>query len=305
MKKNSEPVAFIILNYRTPEETVECVRSVLALSYEPKKIIIVDNNSNDGSVEKIEASLNDENEVQVIYRKDAQEGRKTDSKIVIIANDENRGYSAGNNLGIDYALSQGIIYGFILNPDTRIVTDNVEEGISFLQENEKILILVPLIVDNDFSEQPLLPPETCRFITNILKIFFGKFLSKSPEVSHREFSQIEKPHGCCMLIDLKNFRAIGLFDENLFLSGEESVIQFVTQRSGFKIIFYSKIKVKHLHKKSHSIQKGYRNFMESKKYIFANYCSWKRWQISIWQFFLEVYVLMLSLVERFKISLIE
>jgi len=71
---------FVILHYKTAEDTIECVNSINRLNDECS-IVIVDNASNNGSIEKVENEF------------------KTLSNVTIIKNRENVGFAAGNNVG--------------------------------------------------------------------------------------------------------------------------------------------------------------------------------------------------------------
>ena len=82
-------ICFVILNYKAYEEALACAESVLATqTWEDMKIVIVDNGSQNGSVEQLGEHFDDEPRVHVI------------------AADENLGFAKGNNLGIRYAREQ-------------------------------------------------------------------------------------------------------------------------------------------------------------------------------------------------------
>ena len=78
---------FVILHYRTSNDTIECIKSIQKLEGD-YKIVIVDNASQNGSIERIEALFANNDE------------------IVIIKNTKNLGFAAGNNIGYAYARTQ-------------------------------------------------------------------------------------------------------------------------------------------------------------------------------------------------------
>ena len=80
-------LCFVILHYRTSEDTIECVRSIQELDGK-YNIVIVDNASQNGSIEKVESIFS------------------SDNKIFIIKNQKNLGFAEGNNIGYDYARKQ-------------------------------------------------------------------------------------------------------------------------------------------------------------------------------------------------------
>ncbi|VNT90388.1 glycosyltransferase [Streptococcus pneumoniae] len=78
---------FVILHYRTSNDTIECIKSIQKLEGD-YKIVIVDNASQNGSIERVEALFTNNDE------------------IVIIKNTKNLGFAAGNNIGYAYARTQ-------------------------------------------------------------------------------------------------------------------------------------------------------------------------------------------------------
>jgi GT2 family glycosyltransferase len=90
-------VSIIIVTYNSQDDIVDCVNSVLNQDYQNIEVIIVDNNSKDGTVNIIKQEFGD------------------NAKIRLIVSPENTGYSGGNNLGFHNASGEMIV---ILNPDS-------------------------------------------------------------------------------------------------------------------------------------------------------------------------------------------
>ena len=102
---------FVILHYLTADDTINCVNSIFCKCKGNYEIVIVDNFSNNGSIEKVEKNIK--------------------NKIVhIIKNNENLGFAKGNNIGYKYCKDKlkcdTII---ILNNDILIESDNIFECI--------------------------------------------------------------------------------------------------------------------------------------------------------------------------------
>lgn len=102
-------VSILILNYNTCRLTMDCLRSVYdsetSYSYE---IILVDNNSQDDSVEMISKEF---------------------PEVLLIANSENVGFAKGNNQGMEVASGR---YVLLLNSDTVIRKDTLETMLAFM-----------------------------------------------------------------------------------------------------------------------------------------------------------------------------
>ena len=90
-------LSVIIVNYKVKNLLRDCLKSVeLAAQHMDIEIWVVDNHSNDGSVEMLQQEF---------------------PQVNVIANTENKGFSVANNQAIDKAKGE---YLLILNPDTRI-----------------------------------------------------------------------------------------------------------------------------------------------------------------------------------------
>ena len=95
-------LAVILVNYRRPDDTIECVRSLRQSTFTDFRLIIVDNASGDGSVERL--------------RNDCPEA-------LLIAHPTNLGFAEGNNAGIRVALAEGAQLVLLLNNDTIVDPD--------------------------------------------------------------------------------------------------------------------------------------------------------------------------------------
>ena len=213
----------ILLNYNGWKDTVECVKSLAVIKNTETHIVVVDNCSTDDSVEKLKAELPDE--------------------VTLLQADENNGFSAGNNIGIKYALKNHADYVLLLNNDT--VTDQD--------------FLTPLV---EFASRT---PD-CGCISSRIyyycdknKIWFdgGAFHPYNCRAEHYRFdedgSAVTGIHeatfisGCCMLIPATVIRKIGLMDERYFLYVEDTEYSLRIQKAGYKLYwdadhhFYHKV----------------------------------------------------------------
>lgn len=133
--KNMRPqIAVIILNYRRPHDTIECVDSVLSSDQDnfSLKIVLVDNSENSESFNVLS---------------------KTYPQIPLLVNPSNLGYAEGNNVGIRYALEQGADYVFVLNNDCVIEKDTLQKLLTVAKSSSERAILAPLVCRYDRRDQ--------------------------------------------------------------------------------------------------------------------------------------------------------
>ena len=87
-EKSKIEIAFVILHYLVEEETQKCIQSIKEnIDSENYRIVIVDNNSGNGTYELL----------QNLYR--------DDKKIILLHNDKNEGFARGNEKGIEFIRS--------------------------------------------------------------------------------------------------------------------------------------------------------------------------------------------------------
>lgn len=227
-------LSIIYVYYNTPVEILNSIKSIKKatgkISYE---IIIVDNNS----------SLKLPKEV------------KLQKKINIIRNKENFGYGKGANIGARYAQGE---YLLIVNPDTEFTKNSIKGLIDRVQQDKKIGIIGPKIIDSknqtlpSISGMPFLPAGIFiySFLNTVWKNnpYSKKFWLYSSDRNKEQL--VEVVSGACMMIKKDLFKKIGGFDESFFMYFEESDICFRIKKESYKILFYPNSKVYHFIGKS-------------------------------------------------------
>jgi GT2 family glycosyltransferase len=144
----ADKIYIIIVNWNGWQDTIECLESVLRIDYPDYAIIVCDNGSQDGSLEKIKAwaagnmpitgaaphPLSSLTRPQIAkpvrYREYEKSGAETggtpgaEERLVLVRNRVNLGFAGGNNVGLRYALSRNDFgYVWLLNNDTVVRPD--------------------------------------------------------------------------------------------------------------------------------------------------------------------------------------
>lgn len=216
------PTVYIILiNYNGYKDTIECVKSLWKIDYLNYKIIIVDNNSTDESIMILKKNINN---------------------CIILESKENLGFAGGNNIGIKYALEHNADYVMLLNNDTLVSKNFLNNMIKSFYEDKRIGIVGPKIM----------------YYFDKSRIWYGggrinwfKFIGQHFGIGeidkdkYNEKKEVSFMTGCCMLIKKEVFKNVGLLKEDYFMYFED--VDFCARVLGenFKIFYNPKSVIYH------------------------------------------------------------
>lgn len=211
-----KPKVYIILvNYNNAQDTFECVESIQKNDYENYEIVIVDNKSTDRSLEQLR-------------------DRQDTYPYILLEAVSNDGFSAGNNIGIRYALEHGAEYVVLLNNDTLVEPDFLTRLIEFQSAHENCAAAIGKIY-YAFDRNKLwyaggsVSPVTTRTTHSN----FGMQDTQSAE----EPTQVSFATGCYLCIRRDVIEDVGLLDEDYFLYDEDTDYSLRLAAKG-KNIFY-------------------------------------------------------------------
>ena len=228
-------VGIVILNYRNYGDTMECMASLARITYSDTECIIVDNDSHNDSLGHIHIFLCDRN---VAHARIEEGGIDTSAILaqntILVQASANRGYAAGNNIGIRVALARGADYVLILNNDTLVEKGFLEPLVEYAAANEDVGAVGPKVVDSEGE----IDRSCARRRPTPFFYFFGVGVGRRLLPNNRwmcrhvykgEYAfdrpkEVDVLSGCCMLIKRSALERIGLLDENTFLYLEEFIL---------------------------------------------------------------------------------
>ena len=265
-------VCIILLNYNGKEDTIECLQSIKKLSYNNFQTIIVDNSDGYSDFNSIKDYLKGNfkgnfkssfpNLVSVDFSETNfssltensildKSNELLESDFVLIKANENKGFAAGNNIGIKYALKLGFDYVWLLNNDTVIDNKALTELVEFASIDIRYGIVGSKLVYYD-------NPDTIQALGGSLNKFFGytNHIKEGAKVSEK-FNDIEIDYvvGASMLISNGFINDIGLLDEDFFLYYEELDLAIRGKHKNYK--FNTCINSVVYHKEGSSIGSSY------------------------------------------------
>jgi GT2 family glycosyltransferase len=213
-------VISVILNSNRREDTIECLSSLKMNAYPNHQIIVLDNDSSDGSVEAIKSNHPDVHIIQLV---------------------ENRGYAGNNNVGIQAAINQGAAWVFVINEDTIFSQDCLSLMIQVGETDPTIGILGPMVYHHD-------EPNVIQSAGGELgKNWLGMHLGMN-EDDHGQFSAphpVEWITGCAILVRREVIEQVGMIDEKFFIYSEEKEWCIRASKAGWKLIHVPAAKVWH------------------------------------------------------------
>lgn len=231
-------IATIILNYNSSADCRKCIGFLKQQQGVEQEIVVVDNCSCKDDRKAVEALCNEQD-------------------CTFIANSENRGYNAGNNVGLRYAAEKGYEFALVANPDMEFPQTNyLATLLAKMQEDADIVICGSDIVTPQGVHQN---PKKRGF--DNLRNYFNWITEILGRNSKRKDNPewIEDPtiseycrclNGCCFLIRMNFIECIGFFDENTFLYGEEPILGSQVEENGKKMYYTSDTLAVHAHLKS-------------------------------------------------------
>lgn len=216
-------VLIVILNYKTPQLTLNLVDALKKIHYQAFDIMVIDNDSPDDSAK--------------ILGKYAQE-----KGFILYSNHVNAGYAAGNNIGIRYAIHHGYRYTWILNSDVLLLDlDVLKLMVQRAEEDAHIGVVGPLIISrDDTGVGPYLYRPT------LWRSTLGIFADKRNRMNHiHTTGRVYRVYGCCMLLKNEAMEKCDCMDERTFLYSEEDILAERLLKYGYYAYYEPTTRVKH------------------------------------------------------------
>lgn len=253
-------LSIVIVSFNTKQITKECIESINRSLWKSKikyEIIVVDNNSHDGSQELLSKMAKDKRNSLVYFQTKA-----------------NLGFGVGNNYGVKRSRGK---YTLLINSDTIVLNRAIEKLYYFYTKNEKnIHFLGGKLLNKDLTPQP----SACRFFS--LPVVFAVLLLKADywgltRSSPNETKKVDWVSGAYILTKKIYYQKLNGFDKSIFMYMEEVDLLYRAKKIGLNTYFYPKSQIIHLGSASsggktfpiHQVYKGFL-FFYKKHYSFLS-----------------------------------
>jgi hypothetical protein len=227
----SQPlVSVVVVNYNSGDFLFQCVRSVLASTYPHKELIIVDNASEDDSLERVEISH---------------------PEVKVVRNSINLGYSAAGNVGIAMSSGEFVV---IMNPDTVVHPNWLEPLIDATRRHPAAAFFQPKIV---LMENPRVLNSAGNMI-HIAGFGVCRGIGMLDSEGFQDESEISYASGACTLARRTALSDVGAMEELFVAYGEDKDLGWRALMRGWLSIYVPASRI--LHKWSPTFGAGPRKF---------------------------------------------
>jgi GT2 family glycosyltransferase len=220
-------VSIIIISFNTKDLTLEAVKSIYESSKEISfEVIVVDNNSRDGSIEIL------------------RDFEKKYENFSLIENKDNLGFAKANNQAIRKAKGEYIL---LLNSDTKVLPNAIKKLLNFADKTSDAGVVGPKLLNKDMSVQP-----SCVNFPTIINAVRQYFLGKKG-LFDKYVPKENKPVvvdalvGAAFLITPQALKKVGFLDERYFMYFEDIDYCRKVKRASLKVYYLPDVKIVHYH----------------------------------------------------------
>ncbi len=214
-------IAIVVLNWNGKQDTLECIESIQKLQYSNYQTIVVDNDSSDDSVAAIRAKF---------------------PEFTVLQNDRNLGFAGGNNVGIRHALKSDAEFILVLNNDTIISPQLLNELVSAAIQHPDAGFLGARLLYHDRPEIVWFDRAKWSASLNHFEYPGQDAHASSLGVAVHETDYV---CGAALFVRADATRQIGVMDERYFLVWEEVDWCYRARKAGWKCIVVPRAVVWH------------------------------------------------------------
>jgi GT2 family glycosyltransferase len=216
-------LSIVLVNHNAREITADCIQSIYDKTKIPFEIILVDNNSSDGSTPYIKNKF---------------------PEVRLLENKSNRGFAAANNQGINISTGEYII---LLNNDTGLKNNALDKMVEYIDKNPKIGILTCKL----FNADGITVQRNCRAFPTPIGTMFGraslftKLFPNNPiskrnllmNWDYKTVMEVDWVSGAALMAKKQVIDQVGLLDEKFYMYWEDTDFCKRARDAGWQIWF--------------------------------------------------------------------
>jgi GT2 family glycosyltransferase len=204
-------VLIVILNWNAAASTLAAVASLSPIDYGNWRALVIDNGSNDGSLDVLKSLANE--------------------RIEVVGVETNTGYTGGCNLGLRHALEIGAKYTWLLNNDATTDAHTLSSLVALAESDDRIGLVSPLVATTGASGKVFFAggrwnKQAAEYVDTHDVALARRWAKESPEAL--------VVWGTAMLVPMKVVQAIGMLHEGFFAYYEDIDFSIRSLEAGFR-----------------------------------------------------------------------
>ena len=206
-------LCIVVLNWNGAADTIACLHSIIPTLDTSIHLLVVDNGSTDGSVERIRAAF---------------------PAIDLLELPRNIGFAAGNNAALQRVQALGAEYLLLLNNDTIVAPYFYRPLLKTLQQHPDVGIAVPKIFYHHQPQQLWYAGGKVRLATGLIR-HVGLRQFDAPQFNVA--TSTDYATGCCLAMRVADFKQLGGFDERFSMYAEDVDLSLRVRALGKRIAY--------------------------------------------------------------------
>ena len=204
----SQKVSIVLVNYNGKVYLKDLLKSIAVQDYQVVDIILVDNDSTDGSIEWLKTNY---------------------PEVCLIESKRNEGFGEGCNIGIDYAIAHGAEYVLLMNTDTIPEKNLVSELVKYA--DSETVTTAKIYCGEKGDEKLWYSGGEINWITaKTNQLLYGA-------EDRKPTYPVEFISGCCMLLHKNIFEKVGKFDKDFYLYYEDTDFCVRMKKTHIKMLY--------------------------------------------------------------------
>ena len=269
--------AIIVVNYKLKDVTADCIDSLLKSGAPISHILVVDNGSNDDSVEYLQNKFGTGLEIKKV------------EKVL--------GYANGLNIGIKHLIPRGIDWLLLMSNDVIVAPNFLHELHKAIQEAGSTKIIGPLIL---YFSNPNRIWMLGNYLIPGLPFTYSLYKNRNKKEYYPVIIPVDFISGCTMLIHKSVFEEIGFFDSSLYMYAEEVDFFYRARNRGFQIAVAPRAQIWHkiaeTMRREKTVTRYYR--IRNQIWIYRRYT--EKWKLPLVGFLTFLRVLFIAIKDIFS-----
>lgn len=254
LRNGTGSVCVIVLNWNNWADTIECLESLMRVTYPNYTVAVVDNGSTDGSVDciklwaegKLDVCVAQTTSLRHLFFPPAQkpiayvelnsecDGQTGTERLVIISVGENLGFTGGTNVGLRHVLRNGFEYAVLMNNDVVVDARFLSALVRCAEEASDRGVVGGKI----FSYEK---PNELQSVGNVVDLARANVRSiGTGELDAGQYEQTQEfgyLGGACLLVKRQVLASVGMLDESFFMYSEDVDYCLRARRAGYRCVY--------------------------------------------------------------------